>query len=263
MKKLTLACLLLLSTACLADPSIPGGIPLGEGGTSERDLRNLMDRGVERTPAEVRAPLGLVPIGDEAVSPAQEVVAKRSATQLPPIMISAKVKSYKKVVVGRRRMSLSSRGAVTTNEPSELLYKTVPVVQQSQIDISPIIEKYAVKYNLDPWLIRGVIQTESAFRPNAMSPVGAGGLMQLMPGTASYLGCADRFDPEQNIAAGSRYLRMMMDRFGKEDLMIAAYNAGPGNVERYGGVPPFAETRNYVVKVKRAWKNAKAAHGKR
>ena len=119
-------------------------------------------------------------------------------------------------------------------------------MEKKPIDISPIIEKYAAKYQLDPWLIRGVIEVESAFRPTAVSPVGAGGLMQLMPGTASYLGCADRFDPEQNIAAGSRYLKMMYDRFGNWKLALAAYNAGPLAVQKHNGVPPYEETQNYV-----------------
>lgn len=152
----------------------------------------------------------------------------------------------------RRRRSLASRGAHQVAPKKQ--YKTVRRRVGKKLDISPIIMKYAKKYDLDPWLVRGVIEVESAFRPQAMSRVGAGGLMQLMPGTASYLGCRDRFDPEQNIEAGARYLRMMLDRFDDIDLAIAAYNAGPGNVERYGGIPPFAETQRYVVKVKRAWK---------
>lgn len=259
LKTLALACFLLLSSAVLADPLLPPG----ETGMGARDLRQLMDQRATRLPTGNASPLGLVPLGDEET--AEEVPASKgsgaSSGKLPPIYVKAKIKTYEKVAVGRRRLSMASRGAVSTNEATEIIYKTVPKVEHGQLDISPIIEKYAAKYNLDPWLVRGVIECESAFRPNAVSPVGAGGLMQLMPGTASYLGCADRFDPEQNIAAGTRYLRMMLDRFGNEDLMIAAYNAGPGNVERYGGIPPFAETRNYVVKVKKAWKNAKAAAG--
>lgn len=252
MKKLIFILVFLTSCSALAVPG--GALPPGEGSENLK-LSELFDERETRLPADADKALGLVPLTDDLEEPAAEVVAEGS---LPPIYIQARVKTYHKVPVGRRRKSLSSRGAKpVASGDSDIIYKTVAKVEKKQVDISPLIEKYATKYDLDPWLVRGVIQVESNFHPGAMSPVGAGGLMQLMPGTASYLGCQDRFDPEQNIAAGARYLRMMLDRFGDTDLMIAAYNAGPGNVERYGGVPPFAETQRYVVKVNKAWKDGK------
>lgn len=247
-KKFTFLFLILSASSVLALPG--GGLPPGEGG-AELELTEMFDERETLLPSNTDKALGLVPLAEDGVP--EEALVTEGA--LPSIFIQAKVRTYHKVPVGRRRKSLSSRGAASVaTDDSDIIYKTVAKVEKKPVDISPIIEKYAAKYNLDPWLIRGVIEVESNFRPSAMSPVGAGGLMQLMPGTASYLGCQDRFDPEQNIAAGARYLRMMLDRFGKEDLMIAAYNAGPGNVERYGGVPPFAETQRYVVKVNKAWK---------
>lgn len=114
------------------------------------------------------------------------------------------------------------------------------------------IARAAAEQRLDPILIKSVIWIESCFDARAVSRVGAAGLMQLMPGTASDLGVTDRFDPDQNIRGGSQYLREMLDRFdGDLTLALAAYNAGPGAVERYGrAVPPFAETQAYVRKVR-------------
>ncbi|MCD6248789.1 MAG: transglycosylase SLT domain-containing protein [candidate division Zixibacteria bacterium] len=112
-----------------------------------------------------------------------------------------------------------------------------------------LIEAAARENKLDSALISSVIRAESNGNPDAVSPAGAKGLMQLIDSTAQDLNVRDVFDPHENIRAGSRYLRQMLDRFGDLKLALAAYNAGPGNVEKHGGVPPFEETRTYVRRV--------------
>ncbi len=122
---------------------------------------------------------------------------------------------------------------------------------RSHVPYGEIIYREARRNNLSPELVAAMVHTESDFRPLLVSRKSAQGLMQIVPDTARLLGIANPFDPEQNIAAGTRYFRYLLNRFDNETIALAAYNAGEGNVERFGGVPPFAETQEYIAKVHR------------
>lgn len=139
-----------------------------------------------------------------------------------------------------------------TNTPTTANFNMYMREKGSRLSIQEIISRYARHFRLEEALVRAVIKVESDFNPNAVSRKGALGLMQLVPKTAKFLNVTDPLDPEQCVRGGSHYLRMMLDQFdGDLDLALAAYNAGPTAVKRYGGVPPFAETQGYLVKVKR------------
>lgn len=117
-------------------------------------------------------------------------------------------------------------------------------------EFGPIIKQAAAQHSVDASLLRAVIHVESAFNSRAVSPKGARGLMQLMPGTAKLLGVRNSFDPAQNVHGGARYLSNLLRKYGGNvKLALAAYNAGPEAVERYSGIPPYQETVNYVKRV--------------
>jgi soluble lytic murein transglycosylase-like protein len=133
----------------------------------------------------------------------------------------------------------------TPDAASALAFAPVPPDQ-----IDSLVSQNAATWQVDPSLVKAIIANESGFNANATSKVGAQGLMQLMPSTAQSVGVRNSYDPAQNVAGGTRYLKGLLDRFnGDVRLAVAAYNAGPGAVEKYGDVPPYAETQNYVQNV--------------
>lgn len=128
-------------------------------------------------------------------------------------------------------------------------------------DILDLIRQESANQSMDPNLIEAVVQAESGFNPGAVSPAGALGLMQLMPGTADDLGVSNPLDPQQNVRGGVKYLKQMIGRFNSLPLGLAAYNAGPGAVEKHHGIPPYAETKAYVSKIIRQYEASKAMGG--
>src|SRR6267142_3416468 len=140
---------------------------------------------------------------------------------------------------------------------------SAPVTERTPVDLSDVVNAASGRYRLDPDLVNSVIKAESGFHVHAISPKGAQGLMQLMPGTASQLGVPNAFDPQANVEGGTKYLRELLERYNYDLVKaLAAYNAGPQRVEQYGGVPPYYETRAYVARIVRDFNKKKIAQEK-
>jgi soluble lytic murein transglycosylase-like protein len=146
----------------------------------------------------------------------------------------------------------------------------VPISSHSSLDnrvrvpsLDEVVNEASDRYRLDPDLVNSVIKAESGFNVRAVSPKGAQGLMQLMPGTASGLGVGNTFDPRANVEGGTKYLRELLERYNFDLVKaLAAYNAGPQRVEQFGGVPPYYETRAYVARVVRDFNKKKVSQQK-
>lgn len=188
----------------------------------------------------------------EARSARRPTAPAKKKVPLGPVYIDLvqRLTVRKIIPSGHRRGTLASRAGSIARIVYER--RAVPV------DISPLICKHANLRRLDPFLVKAIIAAESNFRNSATSCCGAEGLMQLMPGTGRMMGASDLYNPEQNIAAGTRYLRTLLDMFGGNlTAALAAYNAGPGNVPKSGAIPNIPETRRYVKKVMGAYKQFK------
>ncbi len=133
------------------------------------------------------------------------------------------------------------------------------LVPLPSVDLEPLIARHSQAQNLDPKLVRALIQVESGYNERALSNKGAMGLMQLVRGTANDLNVSNPYDPEENVRGGTTYLRQLLDRFvGRIELALAAYNAGPRAVEKHGGIPPYRETRDYVQRILTLYKGGQA-----
>lgn len=149
---------------------------------------------------------------------------------------------------------------IEANKKENVDLKSKVDLMSQKANIDEIVETFAQKYNIDGDFIKAMIKQESGFNPNATSKKGAMGLMQLMPSTAKSLGVNDAYNPWENIEGGVKYIKGLMDRFNNDEkLALAAYNAGPNAVKRYGGIPPYKETQNYVKSIMSTYEKLKGA----
>ena len=175
---------------------------------------------------------------------------------------TAEITGYEKDLSLPLPAPADSHASIPIPAPSESK-KSGPAKSAPAPALNQVVNSASAAYHLDPDLVNSVIHAESGFNSRAVSPKGARGLMQLMPGTANQLGVNDAFDPQANVGGGSRYLRELLERYNFDLVKaLAAYNAGPERVEQYRGVPPFRETRAYVARIVHEYNLKKIAQEK-
>lgn len=175
----------------------------------------------------------------------------------PAISVPGPAVHKTQVVKADPRTGKLVRSVVVSSKP--VLTKIAPPLEKSSADLNAIVDKAARAHDVDPLLIHSMIKVESNYNVHAVSNKGAEGLMQLTPSTARMLGVSNSFDPQQNIEAGVKYLKYLKDLYKDERLALAAYNAGPGAVDKYKWIPPYAETENYVYQVGKRYGEARRA----
>ena len=191
--------------------------------------------------------------------PTEEITGYEKDLTLPvPLPLPADAHASLSVPFGSAKPESANSWPAKSRSKKSGSSKFVPAPGLNQV-----VDTASAAYHLDPDLVNSVIHAESGFNSRAVSPKGARGLMQLMPGTANQLGVNDAFDPQANVTGGSRYLRELLERYNFDLVKaLAAYNAGPQRVEQYRGVPPFRETRAYVARIVHEYNTKKIAQEK-
>jgi soluble lytic murein transglycosylase-like protein len=190
-----------------------------------------------------------------AASPSRAADSSPVATSVPaPVVHKTQVvKADPRTGKLVRSVVVSSKPVLTKIAPAK------PAAERTSSELNAIVDKAARAHDVDPLLIHSMIKVESNYNVHAVSNKGAEGLMQLTPSTARMLGVSNSFDPQQNIEAGVKYLKYLKDLYKDDRLALAAYNAGPGAVDKYKWIPPYAETENYVYQVGKRYGEARRA----
>jgi len=216
-------------------------LSLAAAATSQGVLIHLKDGGLlEARSCRIEADTALIEMGDGGTIgfPADRVV-RVEAVELEDVGVGVEIVSVPAPAV-----------AEPPALPTPAIHDTNPPASGKPASIESLIQQAAKTHGIDEALLAAVVAVESGYKPRAVSRKGAGGLMQLMPATAKELAVTDRFDPAQNIDAGARYLRQLLDQHGDSYVnALAAYNAGMGRVARYKGMPPYRETATYIRRV--------------